>query len=71
MGRFHKYSSNNCLLIAMQKPEATLVAGFKSWQTNFKEMLRREKSQSKFLPQSLISLKKRSKMKMEKKKYKK
>lgn len=35
MSRFHTYSFNNCLLIAMQKPDATRVAGFKSWQTNF------------------------------------
>ena len=35
MSKFHNYSFNNTLLIAMQKPEATLVAGFKAWQTNF------------------------------------
>ena len=30
MSRFHKYSLNNTMLIAMQKPDATLVAGFKN-----------------------------------------
>lgn len=35
MSKFHNYSFNNTLLIAMQKPEATLVAGFKAWQKNF------------------------------------
>lgn len=35
MSKFHNYSFNNTLLIAMQKPEATLVAGFKAWQNNF------------------------------------
>lgn len=35
MSKFYNYSFNNTLLIAMQKPEATLVAGFKAWQTNF------------------------------------
>ncbi|MCM1112055.1 MAG: ArdC-like ssDNA-binding domain-containing protein [Muribaculum sp.] len=35
MSKFHNYSFNNTLLIAMQKPGATLVAGFKAWQTNF------------------------------------
>ena len=29
MSKFHNYSFNNTLLIAMQKPEATLVAGYK------------------------------------------
>ena len=35
MSKFHNYSFNNTLLIAMQKPDATLVAGFQSWQKNF------------------------------------
>ena len=30
MSKFHNYSFNNTLLIAMQKPEATLVAGYKA-----------------------------------------
>ncbi len=35
MSKFHNYSFNNTLLIAMQKPEATLVAGYQEWQKNF------------------------------------
>ena len=35
MSKFHNYSVNNTLLIAMQKPEASLVAGFRAWQKNF------------------------------------
>lgn len=35
MSRFHDYSLNNTLLIASQKPDATLVAGYTSWQKNF------------------------------------
>lgn len=35
MSKFHNYSFNNTLLIAMQKPEATLVAGYQAWQKNF------------------------------------
>ena len=35
MSKFHNYSFNNTLLIAMQKPEATLVAGYKAWQKKF------------------------------------
>lgn len=35
MSKFHNYSINNTLLIARQNPDATLVAGFKSWEKNF------------------------------------
>ena len=35
MSKFHNYSFNNTLLISMQKPDATLVAGYKAWQKNF------------------------------------
>ena len=31
MAKFHRYSFGNCLLIAMQRPNATQVAGFKAW----------------------------------------
>lgn len=32
MTKFHRYSFNNTLLIAMQRPEATLVTGYRNWQ---------------------------------------
>ena len=35
MAKFHRYSVNNTLLIAMQKPDATLVAGYTDWQKRF------------------------------------
>ncbi len=35
MSRFHKYSVNNTMLIYMQKPNATLVAGFNKWRDQF------------------------------------
>lgn len=35
MSRFHNYSFNNTLLIYMQKPDATLVAGFNKWKDKF------------------------------------
>lgn len=35
MSKFYRYSFNNSLLIAMQKPDATLVASYRSWQKNF------------------------------------
>lgn len=35
MSRFHNYSFNNTMLIYMQKPDATLVAGFNKWKDKF------------------------------------
>ena len=35
MSRFHHYSVNNQVLIHMQKPDATLVAGFNKWKNQF------------------------------------
>ena len=35
MSKFHNYSFNNTLLIALQRPDATLVAGYQAWQRNF------------------------------------
>ncbi len=35
MSKFHNYSFNNTLLIAMQKPDASLIAGFSAWKNNF------------------------------------
>lgn len=41
MAKFHNYSFNNCVLIAIQMPEATRVAGFKSWENNFKRHVKK------------------------------
>lgn len=35
LSKFHSYSLNNTLLILSQKPEASLVAGYRAWQTYF------------------------------------
>ena len=35
VSRFHDYSTNNVLLITMQKPDATLVAGYSTWKNAF------------------------------------
>lgn len=44
MSKFYNYSFNNTLLIAMQKPDATLIAGYTSWQRNFdRHVLKGEK----------------------------
>ena len=41
MSQFHNYSFNNTMLIAMQKPDATLVAGYQAWQKKFKRQVKR------------------------------
>ncbi len=44
MSRFHRYSVNNTMLIYMQKPNATLVAGFNKWRDQFsRNVMRGEK----------------------------
>ena len=44
MSKFHNYSFNNTLLIAMQKPDASLVAGFSAWKNNFgRNVIKRQK----------------------------
>jgi len=41
LGRFHDYSLNNTLLIAMQMPNATRVASFRSWKRDFNRYVRK------------------------------
>ena len=41
MARFHRYSFNNVLLIKMQRPDATRVAGFRAWQEQFGRHVRK------------------------------
>ena len=44
MSKFHNYSFNNTLLIAMQKPDASYIAGFNAWKNNFgRNVMRGEK----------------------------
>ena len=51
MSRFHHYSANNSLLIAMQKPGATLVASYTAWQKKFqRQVMRGEKGIRIFAP---------------------
>ena len=44
MSRFHKYSVNNTMLIYMQKPNATLVAGFNKWHDQFSRNVMKDES---------------------------
>lgn len=41
MSKFHHYSFNNTLLIALQKPDATLVAGYGAWQQKFHRQVKK------------------------------
>ena len=41
MSKFHNYSFNNTLLIALQRPDASLVAGYQAWQKNFNRHVKR------------------------------
>jgi len=41
LSKFHNYSFNNCILIAMQKPDASRVAGFNDWRDNFKRPVKK------------------------------
>ena len=41
MSKFYNYSFNNTLLIAMQKPDASLVAGFNSWKNQFQRNVKK------------------------------
>ena len=50
MAKFHNYSFNNTLLIAMQRPDATLVAGFNAWKNKFNRYVKKEKRASRSLP---------------------
>ena len=41
MGKFYRYSANNCMLISMQCPNATLIAGFNQWKNDFKRSVKK------------------------------
>jgi antirestriction protein ArdC len=51
LSKFHNYSANNCLLIAMQCPNASYVAGFNDWRDKFKRPVKKgEKGMKIFAP---------------------
>ena len=61
LARFHNYSFGNCMLIALQKPDATLVAGYRRWQE-----LRRQVKQGEHGIAILAPMKRRRKAEAEK-----
>ena len=50
MSRFYNYSLNNCLLIAMQRPGATRVAGYQTWKNVNRQVRRGEKAIKIIMP---------------------
>lgn len=49
MSKFHDYSLNNTLLIAFQRPDATLVAGYTAWQKQFGRQVQKGEKAIKIL----------------------
>ena len=63
MSKFYNYSFNNTLLIAMQKPDATLIAGYTSWQRNFdRQVMKGEKGIKILAPAPYKAQEKREKI---------
>lgn len=58
MSKFHSYSINNTILIAMQKPDATLVAGYKTWQNNFERHVKKGEKGIRILAPTSYKVKK-------------
>ena len=57
MSKFHNYSFNNTLLIAMQKPDASLVAGFSSWKNQFERNVKKGEKGIKIIAPSPFKVK--------------
>ncbi len=57
MSKFHTYSANNQILIAMQMPEATAVAGYNSWMRNFERHVKRGETAITILAPQKIKIK--------------
>ena len=58
MSRFHNYSFNNTVLIAMQKPDASLIAGFNAWKNDFGRNVKRGEKGIRIIAPSPFKVKK-------------
>lgn len=58
MSRFHNYSFNNTVLIAMQKPDASLIAGFNAWKNEFGRNVKRGEKGIRIIAPSPFKVKK-------------
>ncbi len=59
MSQFHNYSMNNTILIAMQKPDATRVAGYHSWKNKFQRQVLKGEQGIKVLAPAPYKIKKK------------
>ena len=57
MSKFHDYSLNNTILIAMQKPDASLVAGFSAWKNKFERNVKKGEKGIKIIAPSPFKIK--------------
>ena len=57
MSKFHNYSFNNTLLIAMQKPDASLIAGFTAWKNQFQRNVKKGEKGIKSIAPSPFKIK--------------
>jgi antirestriction protein ArdC/proteasome lid subunit RPN8/RPN11 len=57
MSKFHNYSLNNTILICMQKPDATLVAGYQAWRKNHGRQVKRGEKGIKIIAPSPYKIK--------------
>ena len=58
MSKFHNYSFNNTILIAMQKPDASLIAGFNAWKNQFGRNVKRGEKGIRIIAPSPFKVKK-------------
>ena len=58
MSKFHNYSFNNTVLIAMQKPDASLIAGFNAWKNEFGRSVKRGEKGIRIIAPSPFKVKK-------------
>ncbi|HFL3599768.1 TPA: YodL domain-containing protein [Clostridioides difficile] len=58
MSKFHNYSFNNTVLIAMQKPDASLIAGFNAWKNQFERNVKRGEKGIRIIAPSPFKVKK-------------
>ena len=57
LSKFHNYSLNNTILIAMQKPDASHVAGFNTWKNEFERNVRKGEKGIKIIAPSPFKVK--------------
>ncbi|MBQ8995709.1 MAG: hypothetical protein IJ091_07825 [Oscillospiraceae bacterium] len=58
VGKFHNYSMNNVMLITMQRPDATLVAGYNTWKKSFNRNVKRGEKGLKIIAPMPVSVEK-------------